>query len=83
MVKGSQNFKYAGRWWQNPNIDMVEIDGAVYALNGWNGEQYTDCWKCSGAGNREASDERYIITPIYEEIDKNDIKIVGYEIQKK
>lgn len=39
------NFKEVGAWWNDSNIDLVEIDGTVYALNGWNGEEFTDCWK--------------------------------------
>lgn len=41
--------KHVGYWergkWE-PIIEMVEVDGGVYALYGWNGEEYTDCWKC-------------------------------------
>jgi len=83
MNKGSSNFKYAGRWRNNPDIDLVEIDGMVYALNGWNGKQYTDCWKCSGAENTEIPDERYVITPVYEEISISDVRIIAYQVKQK
>lgn len=35
-----------GRWWNDSNIKLVEINGSVYALAGWNGETYGNCWEC-------------------------------------
>ena len=30
--------KEVGYWWNDKSIELVEIDGEVYALYGWNGE---------------------------------------------
>ena len=40
--------KHVGFWngGKHESIEMVEVDGTIYALNGWNGEKYLDCWKC-------------------------------------
>lgn len=67
----------AGHWW-NGDQELIRKDGEVYALNGWNGESYTDSWKCSGEYHAEASPESYDITPIYD--DAGDI--VNYEISR-
>lgn len=56
-----------GRWW-NGDQELIRKNGEVYALNGWNGESYTDSWKCLGADYMEASQESYTITPIYDEM---------------
>ena len=32
--------------WFESDIDVVEIDGNLYALNGWNGEKWAHCWRC-------------------------------------
>lgn len=54
-----------GVWHSDRNIDLIELNGAVFALYGWNGEKYTDCWKCSGEYNMTASKESYTLTPVY------------------
>ena len=75
-----KNFKEVGTWWNDSSVDLVEIDGTVYALNGWNGEEFTDCWKCSGEYNMEASKEYCTIKPQYREIEEDEFEIVGYEV---
>jgi len=72
-------FKTVGTWWADKKIELVEVDGKVYALNGWNGEKYTDCWECIGEDNMEASEKRYEIIPISEEVD-GDFETVGYDV---
>ena len=59
-------------WWSDDNIEIVEINGNLYALYGWNGEEYNHCWKCA---------DRY--TVIDEDI-RNSIREreVNYEIIK-
>ena len=70
------NFKHAGYWWNDKSIELVEIDGEVYALNGWNGEAYLSAWKCTGEHFMDASEEEYRITPIY----NDELELVGYEV---
>lgn len=77
--KKMKNFKTVGNWWADKEIELVEIDGKVYALNGWNGEKYIDCWEAIGEDHAEASEEKYEITPISEEVD-GDFETVGYEV---
>jgi hypothetical protein len=74
--------KIIGNWWNDKNIQLAEVNGAVYALNGWNGEKYTDCWKCSGEFNMTASKESYELTPIYSEEDNENggFDVVDYEV---
>lgn len=76
-----QNFKNLGTWWNSDDIQMVEIEGAAYALYGWNGEQYLDSWKCEGIDRMDASEERYIITPIQTEVNEDEFEIIGYQVQ--
>jgi hypothetical protein len=52
----------------------------VYALNGWNGEKFIHCWKCSGEFYHDASKEEYELTPIYKENEYDSYDIVGYEV---
>lgn len=75
--------KTVGRWWSNKEIELVEIDGKVYALDGWNGESYLNAWECTGEGYTDASEEQYTITPIYsDEPNENDTyDIISYEVQ--
>jgi len=61
-----KTFKEVGHWLNNSEIELVElVNGNTYALNGWNGETYEECWKCLGEFLTESSDEKYRIRPVY------------------
>lgn len=68
-------YKEVGKWWNDNNVDLIEIDGTVYALSGWNGETYNNCWICKN--EYEASKEEYVIKPVYEKIN-GEFEIVDY-----
>lgn len=76
-----RNFEYMGMWWNSRDIEMYRIGKKVFALHGWNGEKYTECWECSGIGNTDASKEVYEITPIYEEVEEDNYDLIGFEVQ--
>ena len=52
--------------WLDTDIDVVEIDGALYALNGWNGEKYLHCWKCIDRFTADPDNREYEIAPVYD-----------------
>lgn len=62
--------KFVGYLWNDKNIEIVEVDGEMFALYGWNGEAYCDCWKVLDAQglDRVEEDTEYILTPIYKGI---------------
>lgn len=68
--------RYVGTWWNDHEIPLWRIEGEVYALYGWNGEEYRHCWKVSGESLTEASEEEYIIRPLY----NKDDEIIDYTI---
>jgi hypothetical protein len=74
--------KSVGNWWNDNSIELVEVDGSVYALYGWNGEKYCNCWKCSGDYYMTASKEEYTLTPVYseEENENGGYDVVDYEV---
>lgn len=72
--------KHIGYWWNDDNIELVDIEGTVFALNGWNGEKFLKCWIATGEYLTESSEEEYILTPIYEEISEDEFEIVNYEV---
>jgi hypothetical protein len=63
-----KNYEKVGKWWSDKNIELVRIDGVVYALIGWNGESYNNCWICRGISLIAASVEEYDIKPIYDNL---------------
>lgn len=75
------NFKNVGNWWANREIELVEIEGTVYGLNGWNGEKYTESFKVTDEDHTEASEEEYSITPQYKEVGEDEYELTGYEVQ--
>ena len=75
------NFKTVGTWWNDKEIELVEIDGKVYALSGWNGEKFLDSWEVDKDDNTEIVTEGLAITPQYEEIEEDEFEIVGYTVE--
>lgn len=76
-----KTFKFIDYWNYYTGVDrveMVEIDGTVYALSGWGGEAYEDCWECLDAFT--IGEENICIRPIWEEVDEDDFELAGYEI---
>lgn len=58
--------KNIGYLWNDKNIEIVEVDGEMYALYGWNGEAYYNCWKVLDAQglDRVEEDTEYILKPV-------------------
>lgn len=79
--------KIIGKWWNDKNIDLLEFEGTIYALHGWNGESFTECWECLDEFNFR-NDESYTIKPIigeYLEDEENNCftsDVIDYEITK-
>ena len=70
-------------WWNDKDIEVVEIDNRYIALYGWNGEAYTDCWEVEEIKNNIAfgvKANNICVKPLYEQIDEDDYDIVVYEI---
>lgn len=64
------------RLWNNKSILVVKIGERWFALNGWNGEYYEECWETDE--NTFALDDgnEYEIA---EKLDEN-FEIIGYEL---
>jgi len=75
------NFKNVGTWWNDKEIELVEIDGKVYALNGWNGEKYLDSWEVAKNDYTDIINDGIAIKPEYKEIEEDEFEIVGYTIE--
>ena len=77
----SEAFERAGFWINDYNngIEIVTLQGGrKFALHGWNGELYGDCWEVSDKYTVKG-EERFVLTPEYAEID-HEYEIVGYYI---
>lgn len=79
--------------WFESDIDVVNIDGTLYALNGWNGERWMHCWRCLDEYTAADEDCAYEIAPVYDwskwnddagefqdEIGNSINGIIGYEV---
>ena len=70
-----------GTWWSDNSIELVEINGKIYALYGWNGEEYLHCWECIDRFTAADDNTEYEIKPIYssdENIDE--VEIIDFEV---
>lgn len=75
-----KKYEEYGTWWNSREIELIKKDGKIYALNGWNGEEYTDCWEVGGKYETEIIKEGIYARPIYEEIDKDEYETIDYKI---
>lgn len=57
---------FSGANWMDTDIQIVEIDDDLYALNGWNGETYGHCWKCIDRFTADPDGKEYEIRPVYD-----------------
>ncbi|MED2234956.1 hypothetical protein P4V96_27115 [Bacillus thuringiensis] len=74
-------FEEFGRWWKDENIKLIKISDKVFALNGWDGDSYTDSWRCTGELYMDASKERFDIIPRYFHV-SSDIVLLSYQVEK-
>lgn len=65
-----------GTWWSDNNIELAEIDGKIYALDGWNGEKYLHCWKCADRFTISEDAAEYEIKPIYNQDGSIDFEVI-------
>ena len=65
-----------GTWWSDSNIELVKINGKIYALDGWNGEKYLHCWECIDRFTVADDNAEYEISPIYDSSDE----IIDFEV---
>lgn len=53
-------------YWQDTDIRIEYIEGALYALYGWNGEKYLHCWKCIDRFTADSDGREYEVAPVYD-----------------
>lgn len=75
--------KNVGNLWNNGDIEIWEIDGRMFVLDGWNGEVYYKCWEVADKDGFDAidPDTTYTIRPIMEEIAVDEWEIVDMELR--
>ena len=62
----TKKFQEVGWWYKDNTIKLVKIDGIVYALNGFDGNVYADCWVCEGDFFNLIGEKNITIKPIME-----------------
>lgn len=75
-----KKYSSAGYCPTNKYVPLIKKDGGIYALYGWDGERYTECWRHYGDYGIETKDS-FTITPIYAQ--SGGIReIIDYEIRQ-
>lgn len=70
------------KWWTG-DIEVVEVEGRMIALNGWNGEIYLDCWEVEEIKNDTAYGVKVDglqVRPVYTENEDGEFELDGYEL---
>ncbi len=72
-----------GRWWNDNEIEVVEIGGKAVALYGWNGEEYLHCFevtnRINGIYHDSVDSKEYSVRPVYTKLDEDEYELTGYE----
>lgn len=61
------------QWWNDDSIEVVEINGRMIALDGWNGNIWAHCWEVEEILDHFAygiKEEHLIVTPKFSESTK-------------
>ncbi|MEB9926279.1 hypothetical protein P4K71_26420 [Bacillus cereus] len=62
-------------------MKLIKINDNVFALNGWDGDSYTDSWECIGESYKDVSKERFDILPRYFRV-SSAIAFLSYQVEK-
>lgn len=70
-----------GCLWNDKSIDTMKLDGHWYALYGYNGEDYSQCWEIADPDGLEQvnPDKEYTLTPFHTEVEEDEWETVGYK----
>lgn len=66
--------------WNDQTIPTVKLDGQWFALYGWNGESYGQCWELADPQGYDQidPDTEYNIFPVRQQTAPDEFEIVGY-----
>lgn len=72
--------KIVGRFWNDKEIPIIEYDKKMYALYGWDGEKYRECWRVLDVhGLKNAKDrKKYTFREALKMIDDCEYETLGY-----
>lgn len=68
-------------------LEFIKQGNKFYALAGWNGEKYYDCFEIDKYECPIKSNKKYTITPIYNfgntfsEINEDNLELIGYDVK--
>lgn len=83
MVETINNFTVVGTWDSTGYVDLVKIENeGTLALNGWNGEKYTNCWKVLDDDFAITLDGSYMVTPEYHKNENHIYEVVKYFVEE-
>lgn len=81
--EGEGKMKKLGHWWNDKEIEIVEIDGRPIALSGWNGENYSECWEVKemiGDEGFDIKEDGLRVEPIYKQINEDEFETIDYKL---
>ena len=79
-----KNYEIIGSFKNYPNASIIS-NGEKFYVNDdreWNGEKYFNCFEIDKNLIDVVDDTKYVITPVYKEIDYDEFEIIDYEIDR-
>lgn len=74
-------FRQVGNLWNTRDIEIISDDERYFALDGWNGSRYWECWEVADKNGFDSINpkELYNFGIVNVEIGEDEYDVVGYE----
>lgn len=60
-----KNYTELGKF-NGSDLDLIELDGVLIVLDGWNGEKFTECSICKDVYSVDVKEQDFTLVPIYD-----------------
>lgn len=68
--------KKLGKFWNDKELSVYEIDGIKIVLNGWNGDKWTNCFELA-ENETDIIKEGIEVRPEYKELENGDFELIN------
>lgn len=68
--------KKLGKFWNDKELSVYEIDGIKIVLNGWNGDKWTNCLELA-ENEIDIINDGIEIRPEYKELENGDFELIN------
>lgn len=79
VEKGGIFMEYVGRYWNDKEKEIYNIEGRNIVLNKWDGMKYYKCFELDEK-HEEIINCNIVAIPLYQPLENGDFKIIDYKL---